>query len=271
MKELEGILLVGEGTITSGINRNLTTHVDEVQTRWCPGLTLKWHFVWNHRSKSSLDMQFCTWDLIICLKTHCTSSKLISPLVTQLASGFCCMANTFHAKPVTHAAAVASLSLEDLFGLIFLPGAGTADLAQIVATHTLKETSSWTFSSQGRLANLAFYYAGCSLCSIFCSKPFELAVEGYEGQPFFLHSGLVAGVSKPLERHINNAMREAEHGRVTLREVNRDTVARFCNWAYAGSYEAEDFSERLGNSSVPNEGQNSECNGIPDPLYYRHQ
>ena len=87
-----------------------------------------------------------------------------------------------------------------------------------------------------------------------------------EGQPFFAHSGLIAHVSKPLDRLINLEMKEKQQGYAVLEDVTAATFDRFLEWASKGYYtppppsedpkceeETEDHSERRSEELVPEE------------------
>ena len=82
------------------------------------------------------------------------------------------------------------------------------------------------------------------LCDIsyFTSTPFKFIVEG---QPFFAHSGLIAHVSKPLDRLINLEMKEKQQGYAVLEDVTAATFDRFLEWASKGYYTPPPPSEDL--------------------------
>ena len=97
--------------------------------------------------------------------------------------------------------------------------------------------------------------------SYFTSAPFKFIVEG---QPFFAHSGLIAHVSKPLDRLINLEMKEKQQGYAVLEDVTAATFDRFLEWASKGYYtppppsidleseeEAEDHAKRKSKEPVP--------------------
>ena len=99
--------------------------------------------------------------------------------------------------------------------------------------------------------------------SYFTSAPFKFIVEG---QPFFVHSGLIAHVSKPLDRLINLEMKEKQQGYAVLEDVTAATFDRFLEWASKGYYtpsppsvdlgseeEDEDHSDRKSEEQVPQE------------------
>lgn len=48
----------------------------------------------------------------------------------------------------------------------------------------------------------------------------------------------MASHSQPLGRMINGPMLEASKGVAILEDVDEDTFARYCQWAYNGDYEA---------------------------------
>lgn len=81
------------------------------------------------------------------------------------------------------------------------------------------------------------------LYSVFGSEPFEFVVND---QPIYIHKGLIKKVSRPLERLISNGMSEAQQGRAVLHDETVGTFTRFTHWAYAGFYDAGEFSKRLG-------------------------
>lgn len=65
-----------------------------------------------------------------------------------------------------------------------------------------------------------------------------------------VHRGLVASVSKPLERLINESTTEAQNDEVILKDVDQTTFAYFCQWAYTGSYNPEDHCDRPKNQEI---------------------
>ena len=74
------------------------------------------------------------------------------------------------------------------------------------------------------------------------SVPFKFIVEG---QPFYAHSGLIAHVSKPLDRLINLEMKEKQQGYAVLKDVTAATFDRFLEWASKGHYTSPPPSEDL--------------------------
>lgn len=60
----------------------------------------------------------------------------------------------------------------------------------------------------------------------------------------YIHRGLVASASEPLGRLMNGNMSEARNGEAVLKDVDKSTFARFCQWAYEGHYNAEVHRDR---------------------------
>lgn len=77
--------------------------------------------------------------------------------------------------------------------------------------------------------------------SRFHSEPFRFIVDG---KPVYMHRDTITNVSKPLDRLVNGAMREAQIGEAELKDVNGETFSRFCQWAYSGHYPAAESSIR---------------------------
>ncbi|MDI1492545.1 MAG: hypothetical protein OHK93_003759 [Ramalina farinacea] len=111
--------------------------------------------------------------------------------------------------------------------------------------------------------------------SYFTSAPFKFIVEG---QPFYAHSGLIAHVSKPLDRLINLEMKEKQQGYAVLEDVTAATFDRFLEWASKGHYtpplpsedlkceeETEDHSERKSEELVPERVDNTVEETNPRP------
>ena len=53
---------------------------------------------------------------------------------------------------------------------------------------------------------------------------------------YSLHQEVLTSLSKELERHINNQMREGHKKQMVLHEVDSATFERFVEWAYTGKY-----------------------------------
>ncbi|MCJ1424987.1 hypothetical protein MMC29_002875 [Sticta canariensis] len=76
--------------------------------------------------------------------------------------------------------------------------------------------------------------------SALASSVFEFIVDG---SPLYIHAGLIALHSIPLNRMINGPMSEAQKGCATLQDVDRGTFIRFIQWAYTGKYFAPEFRQ----------------------------
>ena len=74
--------------------------------------------------------------------------------------------------------------------------------------------------------------------SIYASTPFKFIVGG---NPYYIHSDLVASHSVPLGRMINGGMAEAQQGFAVLDDVDEETIQRFIEWCYKGYYTAGHF------------------------------
>lgn len=74
--------------------------------------------------------------------------------------------------------------------------------------------------------------------SIFASSPFEFIIDG---SPLYIHAGLIALHSQPLNRMISGHMSEAQKGSAELRDIDQGTFIRFIRWAYSGIYSAAEF------------------------------
>ena len=85
------------------------------------------------------------------------------------------------------------------------------------------------------------YRASNSINSDLASPSFKFVVEG---KSLYIHAGLIARHSKPLDRMINGSMSEAQDGVAVLPDVDRDTFLRFIRWAYTGTYCAAEFSAK---------------------------
>lgn len=69
----------------------------------------------------------------------------------------------------------------------------------------------------------------------------------------FIHRAVAAGVSKPLERLMNGGMCEAQNGEAVLKDVDEQTFARFCQWAYVGYYTAGVHCNRVKSEDLANQ------------------
>lgn len=74
--------------------------------------------------------------------------------------------------------------------------------------------------------------------SILASSPFKFVVDG---NVLYIHAGLIALHSVPLNRMINGPMSEAQKGYAELQDVDKGTFIRFIRWAYSGMYFAAEF------------------------------
>ena len=74
--------------------------------------------------------------------------------------------------------------------------------------------------------------------SVFTSSPFKFVIDG---NLLYVHAGLIALHSKPLNRMINGHMSEAQQGYAELQDVDKGTFIRFMEWAYSGIYVAAEF------------------------------
>ena len=53
---------------------------------------------------------------------------------------------------------------------------------------------------------------------------------------FKIHTALLASLSPELKKYLENEMKEGLFGTVVLKEVDEDTILRFLQWAYRGTY-----------------------------------
>lgn len=94
-----------------------------------------------------------------------------------------------------------------------------------------------------------------------------------EGKSLYIHRALIAEVSKPLERMMNNGMSETHVGRAVLEDEDLWTFTRFSHWAYAGFYKAAEFSERAESQAQQetnekiDEGTAAPSLGVIAPIY----
>ena len=65
--------------------------------------------------------------------------------------------------------------------------------------------------------------------------PFKFLV-GPSAKEYFIHRGLVASLSGPLNALVNGGMRESHEGCVIWDDVDEDVFQRFAQFAYTGSY-----------------------------------
>ncbi|KAG5928157.1 hypothetical protein E4U42_001162 [Claviceps africana] len=79
--------------------------------------------------------------------------------------------------------------------------------------------------------------------SFMASKPFTFLV-GPEKKAFAIHSALVAGQSKVLEKLVLGDMQEAREGSVVWEHVDEQTFIRFSQYAYMGIYRYPSFRPR---------------------------
>jgi hypothetical protein len=84
--------------------------------------------------------------------------------------------------------------------------------------------------------------------SVYASTPFKFLVEG---NPYYIHAGLVSRHSRPLDRMIHGGMAESQKGFAVLEDVNEGTFARFLEWAYKGYYKAASFEPVIIHSPLP--------------------
>ena len=84
--------------------------------------------------------------------------------------------------------------------------------------------------------------------SVYASVPFKFIVDG---EPLYIHAGLVSLHSKPLDRMMNGSMTEAQEGFATLEDVDEGTFVRFIEWAHKGYYTAANFSTAINSPPAP--------------------
>ncbi|KAI8957248.1 hypothetical protein F5Y11DRAFT_98616 [Daldinia sp. FL1419] len=78
---------------------------------------------------------------------------------------------------------------------------------------------------------------------IAASKPFRFLV-GTEKKEFFMHSELVARISKPLRTLVEGEWKEGKEKSAEWSDVDEGTFVRFCEFAYSGDYmAAEPFDD----------------------------
>ena len=75
--------------------------------------------------------------------------------------------------------------------------------------------------------------------SHYSSPPFRFIVEG---EDFYIHSGLVSRLSKPLDCLINGNMIEKRQGWAKLEDISASNFERFVEWTYKGYYTAPPYS-----------------------------
>lgn len=73
---------------------------------------------------------------------------------------------------------------------------------------------------------------------ILASSPFKFIIDG---NVLYIHAGLIALHSLPLDRMINGPMSEAQKGCAELPDVDKGTFIRFIRWAYSGMYFAAEI------------------------------
>lgn len=88
------------------------------------------------------------------------------------------------------------------------------------------------------------------MISVFASSPFKFVVDG---NLLYIHAGLIALHSEPLNRMISGPMSEAQQGYADLQDVDKGTFIRFMRWAYNGIYFPAEFSI----DPTPNSGKTS--------------
>ncbi|KAF8459941.1 hypothetical protein BDZ91DRAFT_740635 [Kalaharituber pfeilii] len=71
---------------------------------------------------------------------------------------------------------------------------------------------------------------------------------------FYIHKALLANISSELRKHVHNEMKEGKEGVMTLGDVDKETMARFVEWAYTGDYPVEETSRRRLPAGVPGLG-----------------
>ncbi|KAI1334984.1 hypothetical protein F5Y15DRAFT_399206 [Xylariaceae sp. FL0016] len=77
---------------------------------------------------------------------------------------------------------------------------------------------------------------GLSFEQIAASRPFRILV-GTQKREFTIHASLLASISPPLERLVNNNMKESKDGLAEWPEVDEASFVQFCEFAYTGSYQ----------------------------------
>ncbi|KAI1324796.1 hypothetical protein F5Y16DRAFT_423530 [Xylariaceae sp. FL0255] len=73
------------------------------------------------------------------------------------------------------------------------------------------------------------------------SKMFTILL-GPDKKPFTIHADLLAAQSKPLNALVNGNMKEAAEGIAEWPEIEEETFARFWEFAYTGTYHADEPS-----------------------------
>ena len=84
-----------------------------------------------------------------------------------------------------------------------------------------------------------FFCLSDAMISVFASSPFKFVVDGNH---LYIHAGLIALHSEPLNRMISGPMSKAQQGYAELQDVDKGTFIRFMRWAYNGIYFPAEFS-----------------------------
>ncbi|KAI1269208.1 hypothetical protein F5Y18DRAFT_373921 [Xylariaceae sp. FL1019] len=79
--------------------------------------------------------------------------------------------------------------------------------------------------------------APLSYKSIVSSKPFTILV-GPEKKACTIHSALLAALSRPLDVLVNGGMKEATEATAEWPDVDEETFAQVCQFAYTGDYDS---------------------------------
>ena len=91
--------------------------------------------------------------------------------------------------------------------------------------------------------------------------PFKFIVDGTD---IYVHAGIIARHSVPLDRMIKSPMKESEQGFAILKDVDEGTFLLFVQWAYSGYYIAGNFSTDsatpLAEASSANDLENTTSN-----------